>query len=137
MRSGSVNTVLVSLVAVILKETVAHSEIRSTSRCKLTPNDPAWPSTAEWATLNSTIDGVLIKSRPVASSCYPGNPLNSPESCEIVSAAWNTSAFHFEWPESVSFPLFANNSCLPPSAPGYPSPGCTYGGCEHYVHKRG
>lgn len=102
--------------------------------CKLTPYDPSWPSAAEWIILNKTIGGVLIQSRPSASSCYPGNPFNSTENCNLLSSEWATSALHERLPESVSFPIFANNSCLPPGAPGYPSVGgCTYGGYPRYV----
>lgn len=89
------------------------------SSCKLTPSDVSWPSIDEWNALNETINGTLIQTRPAASSCYDGNPFNSSLSCDFVESNWTTSAFHAALPESVDYPIFANNSCLPPGATGY------------------
>ncbi|KAF3012671.1 hypothetical protein E8E14_011563 [Neopestalotiopsis sp. 37M] len=89
------------------------------SSCKLTPSDASWPSIDEWNALNETINGTLIQTRPAASSCYDGNPFNSSLSCDFVESNWTTSAFHAALPESVDYPIFANNSCLPPGATGY------------------
>ncbi|KAI8261349.1 FAD-linked oxidoreductase ZEB1 [Colletotrichum sp. SAR11_239] len=97
--------------------------------CKVTPLDAAWPSDADWAALNTTINGALIKTIPVASSCYSGNPFGSSEACEDVEKGWTSSDFHAAFPESIDYPLYANNSCLPPSATGYSAAqGCELGG---------
>ncbi|RYP36322.1 hypothetical protein DL767_003475 [Monosporascus sp. MG133] len=102
--------------------------------CKLTPLDADWPSEADWSALNTTLGGSLIKTQPVASSCYPGNPFHSSQPCEIVKKEWGYSYYHASLPESIGSPLYANNSCLPPGAPGYtPTKGCEVGGAPQYV----
>lgn len=103
-------------------------------KCKSTPYDSNWPSEDEWVAFNKSIDGTLIKTIPVASSCWPGNPFNSSVSCEVVKANWPLAAFHSELPESIDYPIYANNSCLPPGAAGYDEKrGCSLGGLPEYV----
>ncbi|KZL79201.1 isoamyl alcohol [Colletotrichum incanum] len=102
--------------------------------CKLTPFDAAWPSEADWSTLNTTLGGSLLETRPVASSCYPGNPFHSSQACDDVKKEWGYSYYHASLPESIDSPLYANNSCLPPGAPGYsPTKGCELGGSPMYI----
>lgn len=103
-------------------------------KCKLSPFDKAWPIDAEWAALNESISGSLIKTRPAASSCYKTNPFDSPLKCNVVEANWTQSMFHANLPESISSALYANNSCLPPGAQGYSKTvGCHLGGYPSYV----
>ncbi|KAI2465969.1 hypothetical protein F4781DRAFT_407394 [Annulohypoxylon bovei var. microspora] len=103
--------------------------------CKLTPSDANWPSIEEWQALNDTLAGSLIATRPAASSCYDGNPFNSSLSCDVVEAGWGESAFHASLPESINYPVFANNSCLPPGATGYNETllGCHISGLPMFV----
>ncbi|TDZ67407.1 FAD-linked oxidoreductase ZEB1 [Colletotrichum trifolii] len=102
--------------------------------CKLNPSDAAWPSDTDWSALNSTIQGALIKTVPVASSCYAGNPFGSSVACDDVEAKWGYSYFHASLPESVGASVFANNSCLPPTASGYTvSQGCEVGALPQYI----
>lgn len=103
-------------------------------RCKISPSDATWPIETEWAVLNNSIGGTLIKTRPAASSCYETNPFDSPLNCNIVEANWTQSTFHANLPESISSALYANNSYLPPGAPGYnKTRGCHLGGYPTYV----
>lgn len=102
--------------------------------CKVTPLDTAWPFDADWAALNTTINGALIKTIPVASSCYSENPFDSSEACEDVEKGWTSSDFHAAFPESIDYPLYANNSRLPPSATGYSAAQvCELGGLPEYI----
>ncbi|KAI0459497.1 FAD-binding domain-containing protein [Xylaria acuta] len=102
--------------------------------CKVTPTDQLWPTQQDWSKLNASIDNVLISTSPVASSCYPGNPFSSTEPCNEVIDSWSLAAFHGSLPESVNYPIWANNSCLPPNAAGYnESTGCHVGGYPQYV----
>ncbi|KAK1986371.1 hypothetical protein LZ30DRAFT_757330 [Colletotrichum cereale] len=51
-----------------------------------------------------------------------------------VKGEWGYSYYHALLPESIDSPLYANNSCLPPGAPGYsPTKGCQLGGLPMYV----
>lgn len=103
-------------------------------QCKVTPADPEWPSIAEWQSLNSSVGGALLTTVPAASSCYSGNPFDSPDSCDDVIDGWGYSSFHSDLPESIDYPIWANNSCLPPNATGYDAAvGCHVGGYPTYV----
>ncbi|KAJ5593142.1 hypothetical protein N7537_010046 [Penicillium hordei] len=102
--------------------------------CKVSPADLAWPSENEWAALNHSIEGVLIKTAPIASSCYLGNPFNSPEECTSVQKKWSYAAHHAAWPESIDYPIYTNNSCVPKGATGYAErKGCSIGGLPQYI----
>ncbi|KAJ6107183.1 FAD-binding type 2 [Penicillium sp. IBT 18751x] len=102
--------------------------------CKISPNDLTWPSVDEWHALNQTLQGALIKTAPAASSCYPGNPYHSSENCTDVKNHWTYASYHAAWPESIDYPLYTNNSCLPPGATGYTKDrGCSVGGLPQYI----
>lgn len=102
--------------------------------CKISPADSAWPSYDEWGALNHSIGGVLIKTAPVASSCYSGNPFGSPQNCTDVQSKWSYAAFHASVPESIDFPIYTNNSCVPDGATGYTEgKGCSIGGLPQYI----
>lgn len=123
-----------SLLAALALALGASGHSMYHSSCKLTPLDRDWPSFDDWQALNSSIGGALLKTVPVASSCYRGNPFRSSLACAAVSAGWNSTDFHAMLPESVAYPIFANNSCLPPGSPGYlANRGCTLGGLPAYV----
>lgn len=40
------------------------------SACKVFPGDAAWPSDRVWDIFNELLGGALIKTKPIASSCY-------------------------------------------------------------------
>ncbi|KIL86286.1 hypothetical protein FAVG1_10684 [Fusarium avenaceum] len=102
--------------------------------CKLSPSDHNWPSVEQWGELNRTIGGVLLKTHPAASSCYDGNPLDSPYSCKTIKDNWTAANLHAALPESIASPVYANNSCLPPGADGYNATrGCHLGGYPNHV----
>ncbi|KAK2666886.1 FAD-binding, type PCMH, subdomain 2 [Fusarium oxysporum f. sp. vasinfectum] len=106
----------------------------ATPACKLSPSDNNWPSVEEWGELNRTIGGALLKTHPAASSCYKGNPLDSPLSCRTVEGNWTAATLHAALPESIASPLYANNSCLPPGADGYNATrGCHLGGYPNHI----
>lgn len=42
-------------------------------RCKVFPGDPKWPSVHQWALLNKTTNGALIKTIPIGAPCFPGS----------------------------------------------------------------
>ncbi|GIJ91039.1 hypothetical protein Asppvi_010004 [Aspergillus pseudoviridinutans] len=110
------------------------SAVRAKSHCKLSPLDAGWPSTEEWAALNASIQGTLIKTAPAASSCYPGNPFGSAENCTIVEKYWSYAAYHSAWPESVDYSIYTNNSCVPPGVAGYTEGrGCSIGALPQYI----
>jgi hypothetical protein len=56
-------------------------------RSKKVPGDPSWPSEDTWNSLSRQVSGRLIKTTPIAESCYPGSNYNSTE-CEYVVNEW-------------------------------------------------
>ena len=111
-----------------------HSGVFAAKICKTTPHRSSWPSEHDWQALNSSIDGRLLKTVPAASSCWSGNPFGSKVSCDAVEDGWGSGLFHIDQPESIDYPLWANNSCLPPTASGYDKKqGCELGGLPEFI----
>ncbi|RCI10152.1 hypothetical protein L249_8751 [Ophiocordyceps polyrhachis-furcata BCC 54312] len=61
------------------------------------PDDECWPPDETWDAFNSTLGGKLIKSKPVAISCYTG-PQQDAGQCSHVSEMWSDKAFQTEQP---------------------------------------
>ncbi|KAH7075749.1 hypothetical protein BKA63DRAFT_543102 [Paraphoma chrysanthemicola] len=105
-----------------------------TQTCKTTPLDSLWPSPREWASLNTTINGALIRSVPAALACWSNNTFDSTISCEVANDKWTNGTWHSQQPESVDYQLYANNTCLPPDAPGYSAKkGCSTDAFPQYI----
>ncbi|WQF80674.1 Putative berberine/berberine, FAD-binding domain, PCMH-type, FAD-binding, type PCMH, subdomain 2 [Colletotrichum destructivum] len=102
--------------------------------CKTTPSDASWPSTDDWNSFNQTLGGALIKTQPIASSCYNNSSFSSTVlSCDEVNSNWFSSTLHARFPESIDYPYWANNSCVPPSDYAYQNQGCELGGLPEFV----
>jgi hypothetical protein len=56
------------------------------SKCKSIPGDPKWPTPAEWARLNRTVDGRLLGTVPVATYCH-GTKYRK-EQCQELKQTW-------------------------------------------------
>ena len=54
------------------------------SQYKITAPDASWPSEADWIALNNSISGSLIRTVPVAPSCWAGNLFGSNINCATV-----------------------------------------------------
>jgi len=122
------------LVSTLLSIASFHSCVSAVKTCKATPYSKTWPSEHDWQALNSSIDGRLLKTVPAASSCWSGNPYGSEVSCDSVDVNWTSGIFHAARPESIDYPIWANNSCLPPGAPGYDKQqGCELGGLPEFI----
>ncbi|KAJ5196695.1 FAD-binding domain-containing protein [Penicillium cf. viridicatum] len=121
--------ILLILPALSLAITVSASPA-----CKVIPHDAEWPTQSEWASLNSSINHKLLRTVPVASSCWNGNPFGSLVNCSNVKSDWKNASWQSRFPESIDYPIFANNSCIPPSASGYVKDrGCSIGGMPQYI----
>ena len=102
--------------------------------CKNHPLHSSWPSVRDWSALNQSTGGVLIKTEPVASSCYNASSFASTTSCDEIQKNWFYSAFHAEQPESIGYSYWANNSCVPPNDYAYDKgQQCELGGLPKYV----
>jgi hypothetical protein len=57
--------------------------------CKYTPDDDEWPSADEWAKLNETLEGALLKPQPLAIVCYEG-PQYDAAACSQLQRTWTS-----------------------------------------------
>ncbi|KAF2438004.1 FAD-binding domain-containing protein, partial [Karstenula rhodostoma CBS 690.94] len=77
------------------------------------PDSECWPIDLEWAYLNETLNGALIRGVPPASVCYPDQHNYNEAECAIVRFNWFNSTWHAENPISIDYPIWTNNSCIP------------------------
>jgi hypothetical protein len=105
------------------------------------PSDPCWPSETDWLTLNQTVSGRLIKTKPPGSVCYESESDYNKSACEHLLRIWSNSEYHSSNPVTVSDPLWSNSSCTPiypngTSVSGDPNAGgkgCSLGYLSPYV----
>lgn len=95
------------------------------SQCKATPGSHNWPSDVEWAKLNTSLSGRLLKPSPPGAVCHQHQPTYDPAACPVVAADWLTSAWQAENPIGTICNNFNNDTCLPNatypcSGEGYP-----------------
>ncbi|KAJ6031367.1 FAD linked oxidase N-terminal [Penicillium herquei] len=109
--------------------TSANADARA--KCRLLPGDKAWPSESTWSELDSALGGALIKTVPLAASCYPSWPEYDSAKCTDVGDDWEVSYMHAADPASIMWPLFEGRSCLPTSM--NTSSTCTIGGYSSYA----
>jgi hypothetical protein len=95
------------------------------SKCKATPGSNNWPSDIEWAKLNTSLSGRLLKPPPPGAVCHQDQPTFDPAACPEVAADWLTSAWQSDNPVGTICNNFNNDTCLPNatypcSGEGYP-----------------
>ena len=64
--------------------------VLSTKECKAIPGDDDWPSDESWANFNETLGGALLKPKPMARVCYPGDDFDSVK-CSMLKRLWSAS----------------------------------------------
>lgn len=82
--------------------------------CRCAPTDSCWPSAQDWAALNDTVHGRLIKTVPLGAACH--DPTYNEKECKRVQDAWDDPALHLNSSTSImsaQFAYLANNSCDP------------------------
>ncbi|KAH8880832.1 FAD-binding domain-containing protein [Thozetella sp. PMI_491] len=99
------------------------------SQCRAFPGTADWPTDGEWARLNSTLGGALLKPTPVASVCYPGPDFDQNACNFLLSSARNTRFFSDD-PLTVLVQWTEGNTCL---VTANPQGNCTQGGFPVYV----
>ncbi|RDW76897.1 isoamyl alcohol oxidase [Aspergillus mulundensis] len=72
-----------------------------------TPASTCW-SELDWAALNATVSGKLIRNTPPAASCYPGPEYNK-DDCARVGLQWSNTTFQSEQPVGYCYPI--DNNC--------------------------
>lgn len=56
------------------------------------PGEACWPSEATWRAFNASVDGRLIRSVPVAATCYDW-PLKDEVRCAQMAKMWTDERF--------------------------------------------
>ncbi|KAL5319321.1 hypothetical protein ACEPPN_012372 [Leptodophora sp. 'Broadleaf-Isolate-01'] len=100
----------------------------SQPKCKAIPGTSSWPSDAQWAHLNTSLSGQLLRPSPPGAVCHPTQPTFDPLACVAVGTGWLTSKWHTENPVSTLGNNWNNDTCLP--IPTFP---CTGKGYPVYV----
>ncbi|KAJ5114792.1 hypothetical protein NUU61_000551 [Penicillium alfredii] len=98
--------------------------------CKVFPGDLSWPLPIVWSIFDDLLGGALIRTVPLAASCYSSRPEYNQHKCESISSQWTDSHIHAADPASVMWPLFEGRSCLPTTNP---SESCSLGGYSSYT----
>ncbi|KAF5542363.1 isoamyl alcohol oxidase [Fusarium phyllophilum] len=102
------NFSLPALTVIGLFATSGYAE----DQCRCTIGESCWPSTRTWASLNSTVDGHLIRYTPPGAVCYKSHPSYSSIACDKVIKQWSESKFHSSDPASLHTE-WANAGCTP------------------------
>ncbi|USP77380.1 hypothetical protein yc1106_04654 [Curvularia clavata] len=104
----------------------------STSKCKVYPGDPEWPSDEAWSQLSKlTGDRVITAPTPRAAVCYAGEEYNAAECSRYTVSEWQKSYLHMIDPIEMMSPVAQGMTCTPPVL--FDSHGCTRGGFPLYV----
>ncbi|KAK0710465.1 hypothetical protein B0T21DRAFT_416018 [Apiosordaria backusii] len=102
-------------------------------RCKIGPQDAAWPTIDEWGQLNTTLGGKLLRPIPAPVVCYPG-PNYNVGACEFLAGgAARRTRFWLDDPLSVLSPWTQGNTCILSANVSGPTRSCTQGGFPEYV----
>ncbi|GAQ04725.1 hypothetical protein ALT_2046 [Aspergillus lentulus] len=108
----------------------ANLTARGVKFCKVFPDDILWPSKRTWELLDMLLGGALVKTVPLAASCYSAWPEYDAAECEAVTSNWTNSYMHAADPASIMWPLYEGRTCLPTADP---SGNCTVGGYSSYA----
>ncbi|EFQ34092.1 FAD binding domain-containing protein [Colletotrichum graminicola] len=100
-------------------------------KCKSVPGDSGWPSESSWKALYLATGGKLIKTAPVAQSCYDG-PSKDLQECAHVAKMWSDQDFQTSNPVGRPYPY--NITCAPVDyAAGQAPASCSLGSLPMYA----
>ncbi|OTB01910.1 hypothetical protein M426DRAFT_47885, partial [Hypoxylon sp. CI-4A] len=114
--------------AIAFGNTSTATPLYNVADCRAYPGSESWPSEAEWAQLNATLQGALIRATPPAAVCYNGTSMNSAQCSYLI---FNASSARFyiddpvtqfsEWPEGDTCHRMpsAGESCTQGAFPVY------------------
>lgn len=135
---------ILSLQKVRAGPVATPSDSQSRSNCRYLPGDVNWPSLRDWANLNSTVEGRLIQTVPLAAPCH--DPTYNQAVCTQYLASWAFPTYQYVLdlsnldrssdarfsegdPTSIVAPFFTNDSCDPYTAKSSP---CSIGNLPDY-----
>ncbi|VUC26841.1 unnamed protein product [Clonostachys rosea] len=100
MWSKSLVPLFTSLLAFGL---VQPANAGSNTGCRCVPGDNCWPSTVGWKAINLILGNTLIKTEPIAQSCYDG-PAKDLDHCRYVTDMWPDQDFQGSDPIGRAYP---------------------------------
>ncbi|KAJ7853446.1 FAD binding domain-containing protein [Mycena leptocephala] len=98
--------------------------------CKIDPWDAAWPTEAEWAAFNTSLDGALIMTVPQGAVCYPNDPHYDEAACAAAVQATGHSGGIVVDPSNIVQPWSAGEPC---NITETPIGNCSLGGFPVYI----
>ncbi|KAL3455908.1 hypothetical protein BJX64DRAFT_271512 [Aspergillus heterothallicus] len=79
--------------------------------CRCFPGDACWPTHEVWQRFNDSVDGRLIATVPLGTSCHA--PHYDENLCDQLQTQWTIPEPHYQSSSSIMAPFFANDSCDP------------------------
>ncbi|KAM4067300.1 FAD binding domain-containing protein [Hirsutella rhossiliensis] len=129
MRSHTLVALASAVLAGSAKAQIADgSTAQAPENCRCVPGQPCWPSNEAWAAFNTTVGGNLIKSVPLAQSCYGDS--RDVGQCEKAEEMWTNDAFQTAQPLGRYYPL---NMTCPPRNANQTAGTCTLGKLPQYA----
>lgn len=98
--------------------------------CKAFPGEPSWPSQSEWARLNASLGGALLKPLPPGAVCFLGPNYDSGK-CDYLLNNASSGRFYINDPVTVMTQWPQGQTCVPKANPTNGT--CTQGGFPEYV----
>ncbi|KAI9148954.1 putative FAD-linked oxidoreductase-like protein 13 [Paramyrothecium foliicola] len=116
----------------VLLSLLAASSLVAAQECRCVPGDKCWPSQCSWDALDHRLGGnKLIKSEPIARSCYDG-PHKDLTQCAYVNKMWSDQDFQTSNPIGRPYPY--NITCAPVDYASNQEPGtCLLGPLPTYA----
>ncbi|KAI1502158.1 hypothetical protein F5X99DRAFT_427530 [Biscogniauxia marginata] len=112
------------------KSALGDPPVYNGPECKAYPGSEGWPVDDEWAQLNSSLGGALLKPVPLAAVCYDG-PYRDEERCNFILNNASTSRVFIDDPLSVLTTWPAGDACY--ATGDTEGLECTQGGYPAYV----
>lgn len=108
-------------------------------RCRVFPGDDLWPPETEWARLNRSLGGALLRPTPAGAACYPDHPAYDAARCQFLLQDARATRFWLDdpltelaqWTQGSTCPVIANQTTQ--AEPGREMQNCTRGGFPEYV----
>ncbi|KAI1185038.1 hypothetical protein F5B17DRAFT_446427 [Nemania serpens] len=100
-----IGPLLVSAVAAVIASRYGSTVSNPGHGCRSIPGDSSWPEKSVWADLNTTLNGKLIASVPIAAPCH--------KTVQGLRDHWFYPETHLPDTSSPMAYPFSNNSCNP------------------------
>lgn len=105
---------LLGILACQAMSLVAVDRQGSLQQCRCFPGDTCWPTADEWDRFNTSINGHLISTIPIAAVCHYGQfGSYDAAACKTLQDQWYSADTHVNNPSSIMAALFTNDSCNP------------------------